>query len=129
MTSKALSNPLKRWRNMSPKRRQEIVGGYLFISPWLIGFLLFIAGPVLMSFFVSFTRWNIVGDPRWVGLRNYERIFTVDKDFIQALKVTFRYSVVYLPVTTVLGLGTALALNAKVKGVGIFRSIAIAPAN
>ena len=127
MTSKALSNPLKRWRSMSPKRRQEIIGGYLFISPWLIGFLLFIAGPVLMSLFVSFTRWNIVGDPKWVGLRNYERIFTVDKDFIQALKVTFRYSIVYLPLTTVLGLGTALALNAKVKGVGIFRSFFYMP--
>ena len=127
MTSNTRVNPIRRWREMSPKRRQEIVGGYLFISPWLIGFLLFIAGPVLMSLFVSFTRWNIVGDPKWVGLANYERIFTVDKDFIQALKVTFRYSLVYLPLTTVLGLATAMALNTKVRGVGIFRSFFYMP--
>lgn len=127
MTSKIRVNPIQRWRTMSPKRRQEIIGGYAFISPWLIGFLLFIAGPVLMSLFVSFTRWNIVGDPRWVGLRNYERIFTVDKDFIQALKVTFRYSIVYLPMTTALGLATAMALNNKVRGVGIFRSFFYMP--
>ena len=127
MAVKTRTGPLKLWRTMSAKRRQEIVGGYLFISPWLIGFLLFIAIPVVMSLLASFTRWNIVGDPRWVGLRNYERIFTSDKNFYQALKVTLRYAVVFLPVTTVLGLGTALALNAKVKGVGIFRSFFYMP--
>lgn len=127
MTVKTRTGPLQNWRSMSPKRRQEIVGGFLFISPWLIGFLLFIAIPVVMSLYASFTRWNIVGDPRWVGSRNYARIFTVDKNFVQALKVTLRYSVVYLPVTTVLGLATALALNAKVKGVGLFRSFFYMP--
>lgn len=107
--------------------RRDMVAGYLFISPWLIGFIVFMAGPILASLILSFTRWNIVGTPQWVGLQNYEQIFTSDKDFIQAIKVTFRYALIYLPLTTVFGLITALALNAKVKGVGLFRTVFYMP--
>lgn len=127
MTKKPREGLLQRWRKMSPKTRRDALVGYAFISPWLIGFIVFVAGPVIASFFISFTRWNIVGDPNWVGLRNYERIFTADKNFIQALKVTFRYSALYLPTTAILGLAAAMALNAKVKGVGIFRALFYMP--
>lgn len=117
-----------RWRGVlnSPARR-EALAGYAFISPWLLGFLFFIAGPTLASLAISFTRWNIVGDPRWIGLKNYIQIFTSDKAFIQSVKVTFRYSVLYLPLTTIAGLTTAMVLNAKVKGVGIFRALFYLP--
>jgi multiple sugar transport system permease protein len=115
------------WQNMDPSRRREAIAGYLFISPWLLGFVFFIAGPMLASFVISFTRWNIVGDPRWVGLANYEQIFLRDADFRQALSVTFRYSLIYLPISTVVGLGMAVALNAKLKGVGIFRTLLYLP--
>ncbi|KAA3659365.1 MAG: sugar ABC transporter permease [Chloroflexi bacterium] len=117
----------KSWRQMSPSRRREAIAGYLFISPWMVGFVLFIAGPMLASFVMSFTRWNIVSDPRWVGLANYERILTTDADFWQALKVTFTYSAIYLPVSTVIGLGMAMALNVKLPGVGIFRTLLYLP--
>jgi multiple sugar transport system permease protein len=126
-----IKNPSRNWfrqlQAMSTASRREALTGYAFISPWLIGFLLFIAGPALASLVISFTRWNIVSDPRWVGLKNYNHIFTADKAFIQSLKVTFRYSVLYLPLTTIAGLATAMALNAKVKGVGIFRAMFYLP--
>lgn len=116
-----------RWRDMSPVMRREALAGYAFISPWLIGFIFFMALPILASFVISFTRWNIVSPPKWVGLKNYVRIFTADKAFWQSLKVTFRYAAIYLPLTTVAGLVTAMALNTKVKGVGIFRALFYLP--
>jgi len=115
------------WRGMSPKARQEAIAGYLFIAPWLFGFIVFLAGPLIASFGISFTSWNIVGAPRWVGLQNYERIFTRDPDFIQALKVTLRYAVIFLPLSTILGIAMAQALNSKVRGVGLFRTLLYLP--
>jgi multiple sugar transport system permease protein len=112
---------------MGPKARQEAIAGYLFIAPWLFGFIVFLAGPLIASFGISFTSWNIVGAPRWVGLQNYERIFTRDPDFIQALKVTLRYAVIFLPLSTVLGIAMAQALNSKVRGVGLFRTLLYLP--
>lgn len=112
---------------MGPMARQEAVAGYLFIMPWIIGFVVFLAGPMLASFVLSFTRWNIVGTPSWVGLSNYRQIFTADPDFVQSLEVTFRYAIIYLPLSTVLGIGIAVALNSRVRGVGIFRTLLYLP--
>ena len=121
------TNIVQTWRQMPASRRREAIAGYLFISPWLIGFLLFTVGPMLFSLYISFTRWNIVGDPKWVGLANYQRIFTEDRDFRQALYVTFKYSLIYLPLSTIIGLAMALALHVKLKGVGIFRTALYLP--
>jgi len=120
-------NFVQAWRGMNLARRREAVAGYFFISPWLIGFVVFIAGPMLASFIISFTRWNIVSDPKWVGIANYERIFTADKDFFQALKVTFRYALIFLPTFTIVGLAMAMALNVKLKGVGVVRTLLYLP--
>ncbi len=121
------ANIIKTWRQMPTSERREAIAGYLFISPWLIGFLLFTVGPMLFSLYISFTRWNIVGDPKWVGLANYERIFTADKDFRQALLVTFSYAAIYLPLSTIVGLAMAMALHLKLKGVGVFRTMLYLP--
>ena len=121
------ANVIKTWRQMPASERREAISGYLFISPWLIGFLLFTVGPMLFSLYISFTRWNIVGDPKWVGLANYERIFTADKDFRQALLGTFTYAAIYLPLATIVGLAMAMALHLKLKGVGIFRTMLYLP--
>jgi multiple sugar transport system permease protein len=120
------------WRNMSRQQRREAITGLLFISPWIIGFLVFYAGPAIVSFFISFTRWNIVGEPVWIGLQNYIEIFTDDKNFWNSVGVTLHYALLYIPLMTVLSILTALALNSKVKGVGVFRTLfylpSIAPA-
>jgi multiple sugar transport system permease protein len=120
-------NPLKAWRSMSESRRREARAGYLFITPWLIGFSIFWAGPILASFLVSFTRWNIVKSPSWIGLKNYISIFTRDPEFLNALGVTMRYSLMYIPITTIVAILVALALNQKVRGVGIFRTLFYLP--
>jgi multiple sugar transport system permease protein len=108
------------------------VTGILFILPWLIGFLVFYAGPALVSLVMSFTKWNIVGTPTWIGFDNYIEIFTGDKNFWNSVWVTMRYALLYIPLMTIFSVITAMALNTKVKGIGIFRTLfympSIAPA-
>src|SRR5262249_9678453 len=101
--------------------------GYLFISPWLIGFIVFFLGPVIASFILSFTSWNIVGAPQWVGLANYQEIFTTDARFAKAVTVTLTYSVFYLPLEVVCGIGLAVLMNQKLKGIGLFRTLFYMP--
>ena len=115
------------WRDLSPNRQREAVSGYLFISPWIIGFLVFFLGPIIASLFLSFTRWNIVGDPIWVGLDNYQTIFTEDVRFKKAVLVTLRYAVMYLPLEVGCGIGLAVLMNLKLKGIGIFRTLFYMP--
>lgn len=115
------------WAQLSKRRRREAIAGYLFISPWLIGFLLFFLVPILASFFLSFTRWNIVGTPEWIGLSNYETIFTNDARFIKAVTVTLRYALIYLPLEVICGIGLAVIMNQKLRGIGIFRTLFYMP--
>ncbi len=115
------------WAEMAPNRRKEAVAGYLFISPWLIGFLVFFLGPIIASFVLSFTSWNIVGTPEWVGLENYNTILTADPRFIKAVQVTLTYSIIYLPLEVICGIGLAVLMNRKVKGIGIFRTLYYMP--
>ncbi|MBN1964570.1 MAG: sugar ABC transporter permease [Anaerolineae bacterium] len=118
---------LRNWSQLSPAERREALAGYLFISPWLIGFILFFAGPIIASFLLSFTRWNIVGDPQWVGLQNYERIFTTDPNFKKAVQVTLTYAAFYIPLESICGIMVAVALNQKLRGIGIFRTMFYMP--
>ncbi len=115
------------WSSLSSREQREAIAGYLFISPWLIGFVVFFAGPILASFVVSFTRWNIVGTPQWVGLANYKNIFTNDPLFRQAVKVTFTYALIFLPLDMILGISVAVAMNQKLRGIGIFRTLFYMP--
>ena len=66
--------------------RREALEGYLFLSPWLVGFLVFTLGPILAALYLGFTRYGGSGSPRWVGLANYSRMFTNDPLFWQSLK-------------------------------------------
>ncbi|MBI5958506.1 MAG: sugar ABC transporter permease, partial [Chloroflexi bacterium] len=116
-----------KWSTLSPIERREAVAGYLFILPWLIGFVVFFAGPILASFVLSFTSWNIVGTPEWVGLSNYERILTTDPFFKKAVSVTLRYSIFYLPLEVVCGILIAVVLNQKLRGIGLFRTMYYMP--
>jgi multiple sugar transport system permease protein len=100
--------------------------GYLFILPWIVGFLVFYLGPILASFFISFTRWDIVNPPHWVGLANYQRMF-FDPEFVVAIKVTLKYAVVFLPLQVIFGVGLAVLLNAPRKGIGIYRTFYYLP--
>jgi multiple sugar transport system permease protein len=115
------------WSKLSTSERREAVAGYLFISPWIVGFVLFFAGPILASLVLSFTRWNIVGTPEWVGWANYQRIFTADPFFQKAVSVTLRYSLFYLPLEVICGILIAVVLNQKLRGIGLFRTMYYMP--
>lgn len=115
------------WSQLSSSRRREALAGYLFISPWLIGFIVFFVGPIIASFILSFTSWNIVGTPTWVGLENYQTIFTNDPRFIKSIQVTLTYSVFYLPLEVICGILLAVLMNQKLRGIGIFRTLFYMP--
>lgn len=117
-----------KWKNMSPRARQEAIEGYIGLSPWLIGFLAFSLGPILASIYFSMTQWTITRPPEWIGLANYQRMFTRDPLFWQALKVTFLYVLYSLPLKLVGGLALSLLLNLKIRGMNFFRTVFYIPA-
>lgn len=112
---------------MSPRARREAITFYLCISPWLIGFIVFTAGPMIASLGLSFTEWDILTPPEAVGLKNYVTMFTKDPDFWQSLKVTGVYTVFSVPVRLLTALFLAMLLNEVRRGVGLFRTIFYLP--
>ncbi|MGB3331131.1 MAG: sugar ABC transporter permease, partial [Thermomicrobiales bacterium] len=107
-------------------RTREAIGGYLFIMPWILGLLIFIAYPILASFYYSFTNYPIVNPPVWIGTANYERLLH-DDFFWKAIRVTTIYVVVSVPLGLVLSFLVALLMNQKVKGIGFWRTIFYLP--
>jgi multiple sugar transport system permease protein len=110
-----------------PLARRETMQFYLCISPWLIGFVLFVLGPMSVSLGISFTRWNLIDTPEFVGLDNFERMFMHDARFWQALKVTTFYTALYVPTELIGGLLLALLMNQNVRGISLFRTIYYLP--
>lgn len=109
-------------------QRQEAFWGLLCISPWLLGFIIFTAGPIIVSIVMSFMRWDIISTPEWVGLKNYVTILTRDQLFAKSLRNTINYTVLAVPVGLVVGLAVGLLLNVPRRGIRIFRTIYYLPA-
>ncbi len=108
-------------------RRGEAIAGLLMASPWLIGFVVFIAGPMVVSLYLSMTQWDLFTTPKWVGFENYVTLLTDDPTFIQSLKVTLIYAVVSVPLQVIVGLILATMLNQKIWFLSLFRSIYYLP--
>jgi multiple sugar transport system permease protein len=100
--------------------------GYLYISPWLLGFLIFTAFPLFSSIWISLTEWNLFSAPKFVGFANYSKLFS-DPLFWQALKVTGKYVFISVPLRLIIGFSLALLLNNKIVGMGIYRTIFYLP--
>lgn len=111
---------------MRSGHRKEALQFYLAIAPWLVGFILFTAGPMLISLWTSFTDWDLLTDPQWVGLENYRNLVT-DPTFIQSIKVTLAYTAAYVPLDLVGGLLLALLVRPRLRGIGIYRTIFYLP--
>jgi len=107
-------------------QRSEAIWGYLFIAPQILGLVLFILGPVLGAFYLSFTRWNMTSPPEWVGLGNYSRQFT-DTRFFTLLGNTMYLTFGYIPLVVVASLAMALLLNQKLPLTNVFRSMYFLP--
>lgn len=108
--------------------RREAMEGYLFILPWILGFLIFRLGPMLYSLFLSFTDYAARGAPKFIGFENYTYMFTKDPRFLDSLRSTLAFVVGYLPLNLALGLAIALLMNQRVRGILVFRSIYYLPA-
>lgn len=98
------------------------LAGYLFISPWLIGFLALTAYPLFLSLYYSFTDYTLMKPMEWIGTRNYERIFTSDPKFVDSVKVTFTYVLASVPLKLIAALLVAMVLNKAIKGIGVYRT-------
>lgn len=108
-------------------RQREAILFYLCISPWLIGFVLFYLGPIIASFYISLTEWDLLTSPQFVGIDNYVRLFTRDALALKSFKVTLVYTLVYVPLDLIFGLSLALLLNQKLRGIGAFRTVYYLP--
>jgi multiple sugar transport system permease protein len=115
---------------MTRRRRREALEGVLFASPWLIGFFLFTAGPMIASFLMSFTRWNGITPFReieWVGAENYVRLAGQDASYRKALYNTVFYALFSVPIGMATALALAMLLNQRVKGLAFFRTVFYLP--
>ena len=117
---------LPRAQRISPLRRREAIEGLLWISPWIIGFLVFTFGPMVASLYLSFTRYKIGATPEWVGLSNYQEAFFSDKLFWPSLGHTAYYALVLVCIGVFLSLLAALLLN-NIKGKGVLRALFYLP--
>ncbi|MGC4806910.1 carbohydrate ABC transporter permease [Micromonospora sp. DT233] len=111
-------------------RNSEGLAGYVFLSPWLIGLMAVTAIPMLLSLYLSFTDYDILtplSEVQWVGLANYERMFTADASYWHSVRVTLTFALVAVPLKLAAALGVALLLNRAWRGVGLFRSLFYLP--
>ncbi|WP_213421720.1 carbohydrate ABC transporter permease [Bhargavaea massiliensis] len=118
---------------MAGKRRfnyktKEGLQGYLFILPWIIGFIVFTAGPLLFSFAASFTNYNVTSQMDFIGLSNYEKLFSGDQLFWTSLYNTLYYVLFSVPLTTIGAIFLSALLNRDIPGMRLFRTIYYLPA-
>ena len=106
----------------------ESVAGYVFIAPWLVGFLAFALIPFVSSLGLSFMDWQPRQPSSFIGFKNYEIVFTADPLFYKSLVNTAYYVGVHVPLNIGLGLVSALLLNERIRGQAIFRTIYYIPA-
>ena len=115
-----------RTKKVGPKASDNGVA-YLLMTPWLVGFIGMWLIPAIISIYYSFTDFNLLNQPKIIGLANYIRAFTQDDTFRQALKVTFIYVLVLVPLRLAFALFVAMLLNKNHKGLGLYRTLYYVP--
>ena len=114
-------------RTLTGMRRLEEVTAWLFIAPVLLGVLIFQLYPTLFSLYISFTRWNLLSPPKWIGFKNYIDLFTTDRFFLNASKNTAIYGLGTVTAGIVLGLFFAVLLNQGIRFKFFYRAIYFVP--
>lgn len=118
--------PSTRRAVLKSRRRRGGWAGYLFLSPWLIGFILFTAGPLLVSLGLSFTDYNPTSSPKWRGLGNYRQMLE-DPRLASSVGTTLLYVAISLPLSLIAALAVALLLNRDLRGMGFYRAVYYLP--
>lgn len=121
-----MKEPLSKRRFLGLFRKEEREF-FLFTSPWVVGFFLFVLGPMLASIIISLSHWDIITPPEWVGTENYKEMFTNDPLFWKSLKVTMAFTFGLVPLQLILSLLVAVLLNQKVRGLSWYRTIFYLP--
>lgn len=112
----------------SSRSRREALWGYIFVGPWILGFLIFTLGPVIASLGLSFARYELITPPNWIGIKNYVELITQDRLFLLSLYNTVYYTVFSVPLGIILAFLLALLLNVKLPGMNFFRTVFYLPA-
>lgn len=118
---------MKQRKSKTIYKRQDNLVGYLLLAPWLVGFIGMWLIPAIISLYYSFTDFNLLNTPSVIGFANYMRVFTEDETFIQALKVTFLYVLILVPLRLAFALFVAMLLNKKHAGLGLYRTLYYVP--
>lgn len=118
MSNQTMARPNRRAYSL---KRRETLAALAFISPWIIGFLIFTAGPMVASLVLSFTQYDILRPPLYVGLDNYQKLME-DPRLVMSLKNTFYYTALHVPLVIAVSLGLALILNKVGKASSFFRT-------
>ncbi len=108
-------------------KKKEKVIPYLFIAPWFIGMILFILGPLVMSFIMSFYDWPVIGERVFVGIGNYVELFTKDDQFYKSLYITFKFTLFFVPFNIIIALILAVLISKNLKFISVFRVIFYLP--
>lgn len=111
---------------MKARLKQNQLMGILFALPWILGFLIFLAYPLIASFYYSFTSFSVLKAPIWIGLDNYKELIG-DTVFRQAMGNTFLFSLASVPLATIMAIVLAMLLNTKVKGMSFYRTFFYIP--
>lgn len=114
------TRPPRGWASLTIKQR-ETLAAIAFISPWIIGFIIFTAGPMITSFVLSFTEYNVLEPPEFVGLENYIEMVQ-DQRLITSITNTVFYTIIYVPLSLTFALTLAMLLNNVGKAAGFFRT-------
>jgi multiple sugar transport system permease protein len=117
-----LTQVSKRPKTKNKNFKQNNLAGYLFISPWLIGFFLFGLLPLVISFALAFTDYDVLSGGEYIGLANFERMFFDDVRYGRSVAATFRYVLVSVPLRLAFALAVAMLLNTKRRGVYWYRA-------
>ena len=130
MSAPAASPPIQLDRTAAKRRaawrRRGIV--LAFMSPWIVGFTVFFAYPLVMSAYLSFTHYDLLSSPKWIGLANYRFLFTKDQTVWPAVKNTLWFIAIAVPLQVLFALGIAIMLSRARRGVGAFRTVFYLPA-
>ncbi|MCS7202043.1 MAG: sugar ABC transporter permease [Dictyoglomus sp.] len=115
-------------KKLTRKRKHDLLMGYIFVSPWIIGFLAFIVFPLITSLYLSFTSYDILSSPRIVGFANWIRMFTQDQRFWNATKATFKFVIFEVPLRLIFAFLVALIFSLREsKLLNLYRAIYYIP--
>jgi multiple sugar transport system permease protein len=117
----------RKTQSLSRMKKRENLVGYLFASPWIFGLIVFGAFPFLASLYISFTNYNMLSFPRFIGLTNYRILFTQDPIFWKSMGNTFYHVAIATPLGIIVGVSLALLLNNRIRGISLYRTMFYLP--